>query len=130
MIHGYSRLEIEPMIPTEDDLDDLAAYTQEWAFDDVLRYIPMCYHRTMFRRTIQSWQWQEFARDTIRIYGDVGTEVILERLGEVCEEHIRQQRELRAWRDTVRFKHLRARKRADDHAIRRRRQLGASESRA
>lgn len=90
-----SHTPIKPM-PTEAELGKLAAWTQEWVFDDVIRFIPLRYSRTMFRRTWHSPEVQNFISDTRRTYGAVGVKVVSDTLQYVCDEHIAQQRALRA----------------------------------
>ncbi len=82
--------------PTEAELNELAAWTQEWIFDDVIRFIPLRYCRTMFRRAWYSPEVQNFLSDTRRTYGAEGVKVVSDTLQYVCDEHITQQRALRA----------------------------------
>jgi hypothetical protein len=108
-----SRPDVEPM-PTEAELDELAAWTQEWVFDDILFNTTPSRGITAVRHVLKTRQWQQFANDTVRTHGEVGKELILEVLHDVCTEHVRQQRVISSRERRAKQAEDRAKKRREE----------------
>ena len=89
------RLNITPT-PTEAELDELASWTREWIYDDVLVNTSISSAIAMVRYVMKTRQWKRFFDNAVRNHGDAGKEVILETLYDFCAELNRHQKKISA----------------------------------